>query len=148
VKACTTRNALAGSQLDARLYVLPPGVDAAVGDEAHQVQAAARAGAGRLAGGPQYRVLEEAAVGDRVVDPGQVLLDDRSRTEVEVPHFGVAHLAVGQADIAPAGRQRRVWATLPEIVEDRRRGQADRVSRAGRRQAPAVEHDERQRGHR
>ena len=72
-------HALLGGELDRRLDVLPAGVDAAVGDEAEQVQAPARAAAGALAGGQQGLVLEEAAVGDRVVDPGQVLLDDRAR---------------------------------------------------------------------
>ena len=48
----------------------------------------------------QHLVLEEAAVGDRVVDPRQVLLDDRAGAEVEVADLGVAHLPVRQADVA------------------------------------------------
>ena len=132
VNACTTRSGTPSSsgQLDARLDVLPARVDTAVGDQAHQVQAPAGARARRLAGGLQGGVLEEAAVGDRVVDPGQVLLDDRSRAEVEVPDLGVAHLALGKAHVAPAGRQGGVRVALPQTVEDRRRSLADRVSRA------------------
>ena len=65
------------------------------------------------------RVLEEAAVRDRVVDPRQVLLDDRPRAEVEVADLGVAHLPVGKADVPPRGRERRVRIGAPELVEDR-----------------------------
>ena len=96
-------HALLGGELDRRLDVLPAGVDAAVGDQAEQVQAAARAAAGALAGGEQRLVLEEAAVGDGVVDPGQVLLDDRAGAEVEVADLGVAHLPLGQADVGALG---------------------------------------------
>ena len=78
------RDPLLPGELDHRLDVLPARVDAAVGDQADRVQATAPGLAGRTAGRPQRRVLEEAPVGDRVVDPGQVLLDDRARAEVEV----------------------------------------------------------------
>ena len=44
------------------------------------------------------RALEERAVGDRGVDPGQVLEDGPAGTQVEVPHLGVAHLSRRQAD--------------------------------------------------
>src|SRR3954452_8090491 len=111
------RYALLSGQLDARLEVLPAGVNPSVGYQPHQVQAPAGAGAGRLADCLQRGVLEEAAVGDRVVDPGQVLLDYRSGAEVEVADLGVAHLAVGEADVAPAGGERRVRVALPEAVE-------------------------------
>ena len=106
----------------------------------------ARAAAGALAGGEQRLVLEEAAVGDRVVDPRQVLLDDRPGAEVEVADLGVAHLPVGQADVAALGGELGVGEAAPEAVEDRRLGERDRVARAGLGQAPAVEDDERQRG--
>src|SRR5690606_25187329 len=77
------RDSLPGGQLDAGLDVLPARVDAAVGDEPDQMQPASRGGDGALAGGAQDLVLEEAPVGDRVVDPRQILLDDRSGAEVE-----------------------------------------------------------------
>ena len=139
-------DALLGGELDRRLDVLPAGVDAAVGDQAEQVEAAARAAPGTLAGGEQRLVLEEAAVGDRVVDPGQVLLDDRPGAEVQVADLGVAHLAVGQADVAALGGEPGVREALPEPVEDRRLGERDRVAGPGLGEAPAVEDDERDRG--
>ncbi len=137
---------LLGGELDRRLDVLPARVDAAVGDQAEQVQAAARAAPGGVAGGEQRLVVEEAAVGDRVVDPGQVLLDDRPGAEVEVADLRVAHLALGQADVAPLGGELRVREALPEPVEDRRLGERDRVARPRRGEAPAVEDHQHQRG--
>jgi hypothetical protein len=136
-------DALLGGQLDRRLDVLPAGVDAAVGDEAEQVQAAAGTIAGALAGGQQRLVFEEAAVGDGVVDPSQVLLDDRPGAEVEVADLGVAHLPVGEADVAALGGELGMRVAGPEGVEDRRLGQRDRVARPRLGQPPAVEDDQR-----
>ena len=139
-------DALLGGELDRGLDVLPAGVDAAVGDEPEQVEPAAGAAAGALAGRPQGLVLEEAAVGDRVVDPGQVLLDDGAGAEVEVADLGVAHLPFGEADVAPLGRELGVGELRPEPVEDRRLGDRDRVAGAGLGDAPAVEDDQRDGG--
>ena len=99
-------HALLRGELDQRLDVRPAGVDAAVGDEADQVQAPARARRAASQAATQRLVLEEGAVGDRVVDPRQVLLDDRAGAEVEVADLGVAHLPVGQPDVAARGRER------------------------------------------
>src|SRR5581483_3028800 len=84
----------------------------------------------------------EAAVGDRVVDPRQVLLDDRPRPEVEVADLGVAHLAVRKADVPPAGRERRVRIALPELVEGRGVREADRIAGPRRGESPPVENDQ------
>ena len=73
------------------------GVHAAVGDEPDEVDAL---GAGER--GAQDLVLGQRAVGDRLVDAREVLLDDGARAEVEVADLAVAHLPVGQADRAAA----------------------------------------------
>src|SRR5262249_47257310 len=83
---------------------------------------------------------------DRVVDPGEVLLDDRTGAEIEVADLGVPHLAVRKAHVATRGGQGRVRIRGPELVEVRRLRLRDRVARAIRRQAPAVQDDQRQRG--
>ena len=86
-------DALLGGQLDRRLEVLPAGVDAAVGDQAEQVEAAARAVRGparRRRAATSLSKKVPSAIG--VVDPGQVLLDDRAGAEVQVADLGVAHL--------------------------------------------------------
>ncbi len=135
-------------ELDRRLDVLPARVHAAVGDEAEQVQSPARALARPLACRRQRLVFEEAAVGDRVVDPGQVLLDDRAGAEVEVADLGIAHLPIGQADVTPLGRELRVRKVAPEAIEYGRLSERDRVAGPRLGQPPAIEDDQGERGDR
>ena len=61
-------------------------VDAAVGEEAHEVQR--RAAVACVPGcGDEDGVAEEVAVLDRLVDPREVLVDDAARAEVGVADF-------------------------------------------------------------
>src|SRR3954465_4498426 len=115
----------------------PAGVHAAVGDEADEVHARRV-----LHRGPQDVVLGERPVLDGLADAREVLLDHRAGAEVEVPDLRVAHLALGEPDGRPPRRQLAVRIALPQVVEDRRRGQRDGVARAVRRDPPAVEDDE------
>ena len=62
--------------------------------------------AGSVAGREQGGVRGERAVGDRVADAHERLRHDPSGAEVEVADLGVAHLAVGQADIGAGGGER------------------------------------------
>ena len=68
--------------------------------------------------------MREFAVGDRLVDPRQILVNDPARAEIQVADFGVAHLAFGQTDIRPARAQlaRRIVA-VKMIVKRRPREQ-------------------------
>ena len=77
----------------------PPGPD-----QADDVQAAVRSRA-RVARREQRRALEERAVGDRGVDPRQVLEDRPAGAQVQVADLGVAHLAGRQADRVLGGAQ-------------------------------------------
>ncbi len=131
------RLALAAGELEQRPQVVDVGVDAAVRDEAHQVDigAAAERRDERL-------VLEERTACDRAVDAHQVLVEHSSRADREVADLGVAHLAGREPDRLAGGLDRRVRAALPEPVEHRRIGQRDRVPRARRGAAPAVEDHE------
>ncbi len=74
----------------------------AIGNQAHQVQCSSRF---FRSGGciHEHRVAEERAVIDGQFDAGERLVDDKSGTEVEVANFGVAHLAVDQANIQTTG---------------------------------------------
>ena len=148
VNACTTRSgtpSCAASSISASMWVQP---ECTPPSETRPIRCRRPRGlfARRRAGGEQDLVLEQRAVGDRVVDPRQVLLDDRARAEVHVADLGVAHLPVGEADVAPAGRERRVRVALPELVEHRRLGERDGVARALLGEAPAVEDHEAERG--
>ena len=137
------RYAFLRGELDGRLEVFPARVDAPVRNQPDQVQATAGALDRPPAGTDQGLVVEEGSVGDRVVDPGEVLGNDRSGAEVEVTDLGVAHLSLGQTDIGPPGGQGGVGEGVPQSVEDRRFGEIDRVSGSGLGQPPSVEDDQR-----
>ena len=90
------------------------------------------AGAARaaVAGAAQGLVLEQRAVRDRLVDPGEVLLDDRAGAEVEVTDL--------ELPICPSGRptsrpEASSWCadSVPELVEHGGVGQRDRVAGPG-----------------
>src|SRR6185312_8631086 len=93
-------------------------------------------------------IVEERAVLDRIVDPGQVLPHHGARAEVQVPDLRVAHLPLGQADRTPARCELGVAIAVPELVEHRRVRLRHRVAWARRREAEAVEHHETHRRHR
>ena len=112
-------------------------VHAAVRDEPHEVDVLAA-----LERGAQDLVVEELAALDRLVHAHEVLEEDPAGADGEVADLGVAHLAGRQADRLARRLQRRVRVALPQPVEDRRVRELDRVPRAGRGDAPAVEDDE------
>ncbi len=95
-------------QLDHGLDVLVERVDPARTDESQQVQTAP-VPAGMVDGLAQDRVVEEAAIGNRLADARQVLQDREARAQVQVADLRVAHLARRQAHrlagrLEPAGR--------------------------------------------
>ena len=87
--------------------VVEAGVYAAVGGQTHQVQFLVVL-LGIRVGSLHLRVLHDGAVLAGAVDFHQVLVDDASGTDVEVTHFGVTHLSVGQTDVLARGLQLRV----------------------------------------
>ena len=133
---------LAARELEQRAHVVDVRVDAAVRDEPEQVDVAVP-----LARAPERRderlVLEEAAVPDRPVDTLEVLVEHAAGADREVADLGVAHLPGRQADRLAGGGEAGVRTLRPEPVEDRRARELDRVPGARRREAPAVEDDER-----
>ncbi len=133
---------LAPGELEQGAEMIDVGVDAAVGDEPEQVHVAV-ALAGATEHAEQRLVVEERAVGDGRAYAHEILEEDPSRADREVPDLGVPHLAVGQADGTAGSCELRVRVALPQRVEDGRLRQLDGVARAGRRQTPAVEDHER-----
>src|SRR5437764_1432276 len=95
-----------------------------------------------LEGRAQDRVVEQLPRLDRLVHTHEVLEEDATRADGEVPDFGVAHLARRQPDRLAGGLQRRVRVLRPEAIEDRRVRERDRVSGTGRSASPTVEDDE------
>jgi hypothetical protein len=80
--------------------VFEVGVDAAVGDEADEVEAPARSGGD---GFLENFIAGERAVADGKVDAGEFLIDDATGAEVEVANLGISHLSFGEADLKTAG---------------------------------------------
>ena len=91
-------------------------------------------------------VLEERAVLDRLVHAHEILEEDATGADRQVPDLGVAHLAVRQPDRGARRFELRMREIAPEPVEDGRVGELDGVPGAGRRNPPAVEDDERYEG--
>jgi hypothetical protein len=58
--------------------------------------------------GADGRVLEELAVADRFGHACEVLIHHAAGAEVHVADFGVAHLAIRQADVHAAARDQAV----------------------------------------
>src|SRR5580704_7818149 len=83
--------------------------------------------------------LCEAAFGDRLVDPRQILHDHAASADIGVSDFGIAHLTVGQADIMLAGVKMGVRPARHQLVPYRGLGALDRVVRAAGALPPAIE---------
>jgi hypothetical protein len=113
-------------------------VNPSVRDESEQVHAPPA-----LEGGDEGGVLEERAVVDRPVHAHQVLVEDPPGADRQMPHLRIAHLTRRQTDGLARRVERRVRVGLPQAIEHRGSRQLDRIAGAGRRAAPAVEHDER-----
>ncbi|GBQ81678.1 hypothetical protein AA14337_2122 [Acetobacter malorum DSM 14337] len=96
------------------------------GDKAEQMAGAAgffqgvdKAGHGSTSG--------HAAILNGGGDAWQFLHDDAARADIQVPDFGIAHLAVGQANIFPAGAQEAAGTIFPQRIKNRGVGLLDCV---------------------
>ena len=132
------------AQRDDRRGVGDQAVHARIADDAHEVHGFAFvAGAGdRLR---ECCDLAQFAVATGLRDADRVLIDDASCADVLVPHFGVAHGAVEQADRLAAGGDEGVRPLLAERIVDRGLREFDRVERVVLRVrvlAPAVADDQ------
>ena len=133
-------NAVLFSHLQQRIKMCDVRVHAAVGDKSEDVQAAA-SGAGVLHGGEQDRVPEELAILDHQVDACNVHMNDAARANVEMADLAVAHLAVRQADVFPAGVNQGVWIFAQQAVVIRLTRQCNRIGFGFGAVTPAVEDD-------
>src|SRR4029450_634393 len=76
----------------------------------------------------QNAILLQVAVSDRFVDPGQVLINNPPRAEIEMTDLGVSHLPFGQPHVLPARAQCRARIILIETVVKRRLRKQGRVT--------------------
>jgi hypothetical protein len=95
----------------------------------------------------QDRVGRKLAGLDGAIDAREILVDHPASVDIEVPDFGVAHLAAWQPDRALGGIDGRVREVLPKSIPIRFTGKAHRI--VGRRiaAAHAVEYHQQNRDH-
>ena len=112
------RHAFAFSELQERVEMGNMAVHPAVGQQPVKMQfSAARLCAAH--GREQGFILKKCPVLDFLRDAGQLLIDDPARADVQMPHFGVAHLPVRQADVSARGAELRMGIFLPELFNIR-----------------------------
>jgi len=127
-----------GTDVDQRRQMRHVRVDAAVREEAHQVDAPVVV-VGVRQRRPDGVVLGEFAGVDGVVDPGIRLLHHPSGADVEVADLAVAHLPLGEADPTPVDDHAAVGAAGDGVVERRRVGRGHGVAPAAvRRRVPVA----------
>ncbi len=94
----------------------------------------------------ERRNSKELARLDRLRNPHDILRDDAAGAEIQMAHFTVADLSLGKSD-GQAGRfEQRARRALPQFVPRRRIAELDRVALAAGTEAPAVEHNQHNRG--
>lgn len=76
----------------------------------------------------EHRILEKRAIRDSLVDAGEILGQQAARPQMQMPHLGISHLLVRQADYAAGAIQQGVAASCPQAVPIRRFSQCDRVA--------------------
>ena len=75
----------------------------------------------------QHVIVFEGIAAHGVSDAHQLLADDATGADGQVPDLGIAHLILGQADMGPAGFDQGVGVRMPEGIHHGRLGPADGV---------------------
>jgi len=117
-------------------------VDAAVGEQSHQVDGPAltHSAVDRL---EEHGVRVDGAVGDREIDPREFLIDHAAGSDVEVTDLRVAHLVFRQPHVLPGAGHGRPGEALEEPVQGGSVRERHGVAGTRRRKAVAV-HDHEQ----
>ena len=111
---------------------------ATVGGQAHEVDVFTVL-LGVREGRDDFLVLQDAAVGTGAVDLHQVLVNDASGADIEVSHFRVTHLSVGQPHVLAAGLELRVRIVGQQAVPVRSGGYIDYIVFLAVANAPTVQ---------
>ena len=111
-------------------------VDAAIADEAEQVQLARAA---TFHGFEKQRLAREFAGGDELINARDVHVHDASGADIQVAHFAIAHLSFRQADGGAGRLNQRVGKFFEQAVVIRLARERDGVAFGFGAIAPAVE---------
>src|SRR4029077_3116596 len=90
----------------------------------------------------QNRVASQLVSPDRLADAEDVLLDDPSRTDVQVSHLGISHLSGRQADRLASSFERGPGRFAEQRIEPRLLRRGDGVPLALFTATEAVEDDQ------
>ena len=94
----------------------------------------------RTAKNPSQRfIFEELPDFNGPVDPGEILVDDATGADIEMPHLGVAHLPLRQSYRAIVGNQGGGGLSCLPTVHVGRSGKMDRVALPRLPNPPAIE---------
>ena len=97
---------------------------------------------GFVDGGAEHGILLQFTVFDGFVDAGKALIHHTAGAEVHVPHFGVAHLAIGQANGFAGGLNQDIGILLQQTVPGRGVGIGNGVVIGFFAIAPAIQNDQ------
>lgn len=87
-------------------------------------------------------VGEKTTIGNRQVDPGQILVDHSTRADVEMAGFGVSIFARRQPHCLASSSQFGMGEAMPEMGYVDQFGLRNRIARTGRSHPPAIENNE------
>ena len=86
----------------------------------------------------QQRIAKEFTVADHQVEPRAIHLNDAPRADIEMAHFAVAHLSIGQAHPFAGSVDQSVREALQEVVIIRLASKGDGIALRFGAKAPAV----------
>jgi len=125
-------------ELEAGQEVRVHGMHASVAHQAGQVQ--------RAPGCPERRAqlekgreAEELTARNVLGDPHQILGNHAAGAEIQMTHFAVAHLSLGESYRETAGVEERAGRGIPQTVPDRSVAELDGVALAFRAVSPAIQ---------
>ena len=90
-------------------------MNATVREQADEVERAV-VGLSGLDGGHQHWIAEQRAVGNCDVNARDIHVYDAAGAQIQVANFGVAHLAVRQANEVVAGPDECVWEIAKKAI--------------------------------
>ena len=113
-------------------------MNSTIGDQAQQVQGSPLF-ARMLQRLHDHLMAEKLARANQVVDPRDVHMHHASRADVQMTHFAVAHLSIGQADEVIRSMKQTMRVFRQKLVVGRFARQRYRVGEALRTITPAIQ---------
>jgi hypothetical protein len=104
-------------------------VDSAIRNEPRDMERTTR-GPKALGDLVQAQAMGKGPVFDRLIDPGDVLIHDATRAQVEVAYLGISHLSFRKPDVTSGTGESRAWILVEQSTEGRHLGEFNSVALA------------------